>query len=57
MVTTLAGYLTFGGACDSFILNTYAVSDPLAAIGRVAVFVSTLLNPLAFFGCRDGRLC
>jgi amino acid permease len=55
VVMTVAAYATFGGQCDSFILNNYHVRDPLASVGRVAVFVSTTLNyPLAFFGCRDG---
>jgi amino acid permease len=51
----LAGFGTFGGACDSMILNNYAVSDDLMSLSRVAVAVSLLFTfPLAFVGVREG---
>lgn len=34
-VVMAAGYLTFGGACDGFVLNNYATSDGLAQLVRI----------------------
>lgn len=52
-----AGFLTFGGSCDSYILNNYSSQDPLASICRIAIAVSTLLTfPIVFIGFRDGVL-
>jgi amino acid permease len=53
--TAAAGFLTFGGNADSYILNNYSPMDPLATVSRLAVGVSTLLTyPLVFIGFRDG---
>lgn len=52
-----AGFLTFGGNCDGYILNNYSPHDPLATVCRLAVFLSTLLTfPVVFIGFRDGVL-
>ena len=52
-----AGFLTFGGNCDSFILNNYSPHDPLATFCRLAIAFSSLTTyPLAFIGLRDGIL-
>ena len=56
-VIASAGYLTFGGASDGYILNDYAANDGAAVVCRLAVGFSTLLIfPLAFVGFRDGVL-
>jgi amino acid permease len=55
--TAAAGFLTFGGNADSYILNNYSPMDPLATASRLAVGVSTLLTyPLVFIGFRDGMV-
>jgi amino acid permease len=52
-----AGFLTFGGNSDSYILNNYSPHDPLATLCRVAVALSTVtIFPIAFIGFRDGVL-
>lgn len=57
IVIAAAGFLTFGGNSDSYILNNYSPNDPLATASRLGVFFSTLLiYPLAFIGVRDGCL-
>jgi amino acid permease len=56
-VIAAAGYCTFGGSSNSYILNNYSPHDPLATICRTAIAFSTLLTyPLAFIGFRDGVL-
>jgi amino acid permease len=56
-VTAATGFLTFGGACNSLILNNYAASDSLMSLSRFAVTVSLCSSyPLAFVGVRDGLL-
>lgn len=53
----VAGFWTFGGNSQSYILNNYSSNDPLATASRVGVFISTLLiYPLAFIGVRDACL-
>lgn len=37
-----AGYLTFGGNSDSYILNNYSARDPLATACRLLVGISVL---------------
>jgi amino acid permease len=55
--TAAAGFLTFSGNADSYILNNYSPMDPLATASRLAVGVSTLLTyPLVFIGFRDGMV-
>lgn len=50
-----AGFLTFGGHSQGFILNNYAATDPLIATSRIALAASILLTyPLPFVGLRDG---
>jgi amino acid permease len=52
-----AGYMTFGGNSQGFILNNYASSDPLILVSRFALSLSILLTyPLPFVGLRDGCL-
>jgi amino acid permease len=56
-VIAAAGYCTFGGSSNSYILNNYSPHDPLATGCRMAIAFSTLLTyPLAFIGFRDGVL-
>lgn len=53
----IVGYLTFGGASHSFILNNYAPNDPLATLARVSMGFSAMLTyPLNFMGLRDNCL-
>jgi amino acid permease len=57
IIIAAAGFWTFGGNSQSYILNNYSPDDPLATASRVGVFISTLLiYPLAFIGVRDGCL-
>lgn len=52
-----AGFGTFGGACDSLILNNYAATDSLMSLSRAAVTLSLIFSyPLAFVGVRNGVL-
>lgn len=52
-----AGYLTFGGAAQGLILNSYAVSDPLAFVARLGICASVLFSyPLLFVGLRTSVL-
>jgi len=52
-----AGFLTFGGASDGLILNSYAASDKLAVFGRLGIGCSILFGyPLCFNGFRTGLL-
>ena len=54
-ITTAAGFLTFGGHSNGFILNNYASSDPLIATSRFALALSIIFTyPLPFVGLRDG---
>lgn len=57
-VMATAGYLTFGAASQSLILNNYSGSaDTLIALSRMAVTLSLIFTyPLAFVGVRDGFL-
>ena len=53
----VAGYLTFGTACDGFILNNYSPFDPLINVSRMALVISIVMTfPLPFVGLRDGVL-
>lgn len=57
IVIAVAGFLTFGGNANGYILNNYSPFDPLATACRLAITFSTLLTyPLAFIGLRDGVL-
>ena len=52
-----AGFFTFGGNSNGYILNNYSPYDPLATVCRLAVAVSTMATfPIAFIGFRDGIL-
>lgn len=49
-----AGYLTFGGASDGYILNNYASIDQLAQAARLAIGVAIITTyPLLHQGLRD----
>lgn len=57
VVVAVSGYLTFGTACDGFILNNYSPFDPLATVSRIALVLSVVMTfPLPFVGLRDGTL-
>lgn len=50
-----AGFLTFGGSCDGYVLNNYSPHDPLATLCRIAIALSVLMTyPICFIGFRDG---
>ena len=50
-----AGFLTFGGNCDGYVLNNYSPRDPLATVSRIAIAFSVLMTyPICFIGFRDG---
>jgi len=50
----VAGYLTFGGASDGYILNNYANSDRFAQAARLAIGGSIVTTyPLLHQGLRD----
>mmetsp|Transcript_18711 Transcript_18711/g.37512 ORF Transcript_18711/g.37512 Transcript_18711/m.37512 type:complete len:507 (-) Transcript_18711:263-1783(-) len=50
-----AGYLTFGGNCDGYVLNNYSSRDPLATLCRITIAFSVLMTyPICFIGFRDG---
>lgn len=52
-----AGFLTFGGNANGFILNNYASSDLLASTSRLAVGLTLLSGyPILFTALRDGIL-
>jgi len=51
------GFLTFGGASQGLILNSYATSDPLAFVARLGICASIIFSyPLNFVGLREGTL-
>merc|ERR1719217_486204 len=51
------GYLTFGGASQGLILNSYATADPLAFLARLGIGMSIIFSyPLNFLGLREGLL-
>ena len=51
------GFLTFGGASNGLILNSYATADPLAFIARLGIGLSIIFSyPLNFLGLREGVL-
>jgi len=51
------GFLTFGGASNGLILNSYAISDPLALLARLGICASIIFSyPLNFVGLREGVL-
>ncbi|EOD34244.1 hypothetical protein EMIHUDRAFT_98651 [Emiliania huxleyi CCMP1516] len=53
-VVMAAGFLTFGGACDGFILNNYAPTDRLAQLARVAIGSQIVFTyPFIHVGLRD----
>merc|ERR1712182_78572 len=48
------GYLIFGSACQSYILNNYATNDIMAICARVGVFVAMLFSfPILTQAARD----
>lgn len=52
-----AGFLTFGGASNGYILNNYATSDQLAQLARMAIGGSIVCTyPLLHQGLRDTLL-
>jgi amino acid permease len=51
------GFLTFGSATASMILNNYSTQDILMSLSRFAVALSLIFSyPLLFVGTRDGLL-
>ena len=53
-VVMLAGYVTFGGACEGLVLANYDQNDPRARVAWIATLVSLLSSyPLLFTGFRD----
>jgi amino acid permease len=51
------GFLTFGSATASMILNNYSTQDILMSVSRFAVALSLIFSyPLLFVGTRDGLL-
>lgn len=57
ILIAVCGFLTFGVHSQGFILNNYAVSDPLIQASRAALAASIALTfPLPFVGLRDGCL-
>lgn len=51
------GFLTFGGACNGFVLNNYASSDLLASFARLAIGLALVTGfPFTFSALRDGIL-
>jgi len=57
IIIACAGFLTFGGNSDSYVLNNYSPYDPLATVCRLAIAFSTLMTyPIVFIGFRDGVL-
>ena len=51
------GFMTFGKACDGYILNNYSTSDPLATFCRLCVAMALVFTyPVTFLGVRDGFL-
>jgi amino acid permease len=57
MTVSSLGFLTFGEASQGFILDNYAVSDPLATMARCGVALSIIFAyPLLQHGGRDGIL-
>jgi len=51
------GFLTFGGASQGLILNSYATADPLALLARLGICASIIFSyPLNFVGLREGVL-
>jgi amino acid permease len=51
------GFLTFGEACDGYILNNYSNNDPLATFCRMCVAMALVCTyPVVFVGVRDGFL-
>ena len=57
IIIAAAGFWTFGGNSDSYILNNYSSYDPLATLCRLAIAFSTLTTfPIVFIGFRDGVL-
>ena len=53
-VVMLAGYVTFGGACEGLVLANYDANDPRARVAWIATLVSLLSSyPLLFTGFRD----
>lgn len=53
-VVMVAGFLTFGGACDGFILNNYAPTDKLAQLARIAIGSQIVFTyPFIHVGLRD----
>jgi amino acid permease len=54
---TMTGFLTFGAASQSVILNNYSVSDSLMTVCRSLTAASMVATfPLPFVGLRDGVL-
>ena len=53
-VVMAAGFLTFGGAADGYILNNYAPTDRLAQLARVAIGSQIVFTyPFIHLGLRD----
>eukprot|EP00929_Paragymnodinium_shiwhaense_P068887 TRINITY_DN34739_c0_g1_i1.p1 TRINITY_DN34739_c0_g1~~TRINITY_DN34739_c0_g1_i1.p1 ORF type:complete len:522 (+),score=80.54 TRINITY_DN34739_c0_g1_i1:81-1646(+) len=51
------GYSTFGPACKGFLLNLYAIQDPLAIVARAGIGLSIVGSyPLMFSALRDGAM-
>jgi len=53
-IVMAAGFLTFGGASDGYILNNYAPTDRLAQLARVAIGSQIVFTfPFIHVGLRD----
>ncbi|CAB9530482.1 Putative sodium-coupled neutral amino acid transporter 11 [Seminavis robusta] len=51
------GFLTFGKACDGYILNNYSNNDPMATFCRLCVAMALVCTyPIVFVGVRDAFL-
>lgn len=50
----LLGFLTFGSTVGGNVLDSYAISDPLAGVARAAVVFSVIFGyPFQLVGCAD----
>lgn len=53
VIFMVGGFLTFGSACNGVILNSYAATDPLAAVGRVMYGITIVFTyPVIFSGLK-----
>mmetsp|Transcript_9540 Transcript_9540/g.15597 ORF Transcript_9540/g.15597 Transcript_9540/m.15597 type:complete len:574 (-) Transcript_9540:94-1815(-) len=56
-VIMASGFLTFGGAAQGLILNSYATTDTLAFLARLGICTSIIFSyPIIFVGLRESVL-